>query len=133
MTDSQASKISCRLLFWLDDGQERGKCLIWRSLFEGGCCCQVVTRRWVIFWWIKAERESGINAGEIRGVLARESTVSLPCIPLWLGIQIKITSSAREASKVWMRESMGWGACVLDSAVRGQFRCLVSLYGWGSK
>ena len=43
-------------------------------------------------------------------LLARESTVSLRCIPLWLGIQIRIMSCAREASKVWIHETMGWGA-----------------------
>jgi len=28
-----------------------GRCLIWRSLFEEGCCCQVLTQWWVVFWW----------------------------------------------------------------------------------
>ena len=115
-------KISCRLLSsWLDDGQEIGTCLIWRSLFEEGCCCQVVTQRWVILWWMKAERSDleGKNLGLMRGrfvaFLDRESIVSLPYIPLWL----KIMSCARGASKVWMRETMGRGAWLFDSVVPG--------------
>jgi len=64
--------------------------------------------------------------------LARESTVSLPCIPLWLGIQIKIMSCAREASKVWMRETMGWGAWLFDSAVKAERESVAVRYvvGW---
>jgi len=42
------------------------------------------------------------NLGSMRrrfvGLLARESTVPLPCIPSWLGIQIKIMSCAREGA-----------------------------------
>jgi len=65
---------------------------------------------------MKADRSDleGKNLGLMRGrfvaSLARESTVSLSCIPLWMGIQIRIMSCAREASKVWMRETMGWEA-----------------------
>jgi len=82
---------------------------------EGGYCCQVLTQWWVIFWWMKAERSDfeGKNLGLMRerfvAFLARESTVSLPCIPSWLGIQIKIMSCTRETSKVSMSETMGWG------------------------
>ena len=45
---------------------------------------------------MKAERSDleGENLGLMQGrfvaFLARESTVLLPCIPLWLGIQIKL-------------------------------------------
>ena len=65
--------------------------------------------------------------------LARESTVSLPCIPSWLGIQIKIMSCAREASKIWMRETMGWGVVWLfDRAVRAERESVAVRYvvGW---
>ena len=61
---------------------------------------------------MKAERSDlegenlGIMWGRFVAFLARESTVSLPRIPLWLGIQIKIMSCGREASKVWMRETV---------------------------
>jgi len=64
---------------------------------------------------MKAERSDleGKNLKLMRGrfvaFLARESTVSLPCIRLWLEIQIKIMSCAREASKVWMLMTMEWG------------------------
>jgi len=34
---------------------------------------------------------------------------------------------AREASKVWMRETMGWGTWVFDSAVRAERE---SVAGW---
>ena len=77
----------------------------------------------MIFWWMKAERSDleGTNLGIMLGrfvvFLARESTVSLPCVPLWLGIQIKIMSCARETSKIWMREIMGWGVWLFDSLV----------------
>jgi len=66
----------------------------------------------VIFWWMKAERSDledenlGLMRGKFVTFLARESTVSLPCFPLWLGIQIEIKSCAREASEIWMRETM---------------------------
>ena len=71
----------------------------------------------MVGWWMKAERSDleGKNLGLMRrrfvAFLARESAVSQPaCIPLWLGIQIKIMSCEREASRVWMRETMRWGA-----------------------
>jgi len=60
--------------------------------------------------------------------LARESTVSLLCIHLWQGIQMKIMSCAREASKVWMRETMGWGAWLFDRAVRAERESVVVRY-----
>ena len=58
----------------------------------------------MIFWWIKAERSDleGKNLGLLRGV------------------SIKIMSCAREVSRVWIRETMGWGAWVFDSAVRAE-------------
>ena len=64
--------------------------------------------------------------------LARESTVLLPCIPLSLGIQMEVMSCAREASKVWMRETMGWGAWVFDSTVRAERESVAIRYvvGW---
>jgi len=73
---------------------------------------------------MEAERSDleGKNLGLMRGrfvtFFARELTVSLPCIPLWLGIQVKIMSCPREASKIWMCETMGWGVWLFDSAVR---------------
>jgi len=87
------SKISCRLLSWLDDGhgQEKGRCFIWRSLFEGDCCCQVVTQRWVIFWWMKTERSDledkilELMRGRFVAVWAREWTVSLILYPFMAG------------------------------------------------
>jgi len=87
---------------------------------------------------MKTERSDleGENLGLMRGrfvaFLHRESTVSLPCILLWLGIQIKIMSRAREASIVWMRKTMGWGAWVFDSAVRAEREFVAVRYvvGW---
>ena len=83
---------------------------------------------------MKAERSDlvGKNLGLVRGrflaFFARESTVSLPCIPLWLGIQIKIMSCAREASNVWIRETMGWGAWLFDSVVRAERKSVAVRY-----
>jgi len=82
---------------------------------------------------MEAERSDleGKNLGLMRGRFvafsARESTVSLLCITLWLGIQIKIMSCAREASKVWMRETMGW-----EVWLRAERESLVVRYvvGW---
>jgi len=94
-----------------------------------------VTQWSVIFWWMKAERSDleGKNLGLMRrrfvAFIARKSTVSLPCIPLWLEIQIKIMSCAREASKVWLRETMGWGAWLFDSVVRAE-REFVAVNVW---
>ena len=50
----------------------------------------------------------GIMGGRFVMFLAGESTVSLRCISM---------SCAWEASKVWMRETMGWGTWLFDSAV----------------
>ena len=75
---------------------------------------------------MKAERSDlkdqnlRLMRGRFVACLARESTVWLSCIPSWLGIQIKIMSCATEASKVWLRETVGWGAWLFDSAVRAE-------------
>ena len=64
------------------------------------------------FLGMKAERSDledenlGLMRGKFVTFLARESTVSLPCNPLWLGIEMKIMSCAREASEIWTRETM---------------------------
>ena len=41
-------------------------------------------------------------------------------------------SCAREVSKVWMRETMGWRAWVFDSAVRAETESMAVRYvvGW---
>ena len=70
----------------------------------------------------------GLMRGRFVAFLARESTILLPCIP----IQINNMSCAREASKVWMRETMGWGAWVLDNADRAERGSVAVMYavGW---